>query len=124
MTDYFYKCLPEKTYQNGDYKLEAVQPEHIEKIRQWCNEQMDVLRQTKAISKEAQIQYYENNVWPEINTNHPDKILLSLKSDGELIGYGGLIYISWGNRIADVSFVLNTKIISDNEKYLKIFTIT
>jgi hypothetical protein len=32
MTDYFYKCLPKRIYQNGDYILEAVQSEHIEKV--------------------------------------------------------------------------------------------
>jgi len=108
MTDYLYKCLPQKTYQNGDYILEAVQPEQIEKIRQWRNDQMDILRQSKPISKEEQIQYYENYVWPEMDKNKPDKILFSLKSNGELIGYGGLVNISWEHLRGEMSFLLDS----------------
>ena len=65
------------SYQEGDYELESVQPEHIEKIRQWRNEQMDVLRQSKPISKEQQIQYYEKHIWSELKSSQPKNILLS-----------------------------------------------
>ena len=71
MTDYYYKCLPRRYYEHGDYTLEAVQPEHIEKIRIWRNEQMDVLRQPKPILKEQQIQYYEKHIWSELKSNQP-----------------------------------------------------
>ena len=39
-------------FQNENYTLETVQPEHIEKIRKWRNEQLEVLRQSKPISKD------------------------------------------------------------------------
>ena len=117
MTDYFYKCLPKRIYQNGDYILEAVQPEQIEKIRQWRNDQMDILRQSKPISKEEQIQYYENYVWPEMYKNKPDKILFSLKSNGELIGYGGLVNISWEHLRGEMSFLLDSNRANNNGTY-------
>jgi len=63
MTEYYYQCLPKRLYQKGNYTLEAVQSEHIEKVRQWRNEQMDILRQSNPISKDDQIQYYENHIW-------------------------------------------------------------
>ena len=84
MTDHFYKCLPKRTYQMGEYSTGAVQPEHIEIIRQWRNEQMDVLRQSKAISKEQQIMYYEKHIWPELKNDEPKQILLSFLSNNKL----------------------------------------
>ena len=66
-----YKCLKEKTFENGEYTIEAVLPEHIEKIRQWRNEQMDVLRQSKAVSKEQQIMYFEKHIWSELKNDEP-----------------------------------------------------
>jgi len=86
----FYKCLPQRIYQNGEYTIEAVQPHHIERIRQLRNEQMDLLRQENPISKEEQIQYYEKYIWPELKSDNPKNILLSYKYKDELIGYGGL----------------------------------
>ena len=117
MTDFHYKCLPKKTYQDEDYIIEAVQPEHIEIIRQWRNKQVNVLRQSKPISKEEQKYYYETNVWPELTSDQPQKILLSFKYKGELIGYGGLVNISWVNLRAEISFLCDTKIASDHKIY-------
>ena len=123
MISYYYKCLPRKIYQVSDYTLEAVQSEHIEKIRIWRNEQMDVLRQSSPISKEEQIHYYENQVWREMDKNHPDKILLSIMVNGELIGYGGLTNISWTNLRGEISFMLDTKIANTKKDYGESFPI-
>ena len=101
----FYKCLPQKTYKIEEYVYEAVQHEDIESIRQWRNEQVDVLRQTHDIGREEQIEYFKNNVWPEMGTDHPDKILISIKINGKLIGYGGLVNISWTNLRGEISFL-------------------
>ena len=70
---------------------------------------MYVLRQSNPISKEEQIQYYEKNIWSELNNDYPDKILLSLKHDNKLIGYGGFVNISWPNSRGKISFLLDTK---------------
>ena len=123
MISYYYKCLSRKIYQVSDYTLEAVQSAHIEKIRIWRNEQMDVLRQSSPISKEEQIHYYENQVWREMDKNHPDKILLSIMANGELIGYGGLTNISWANLRGEISFMLDTKIANTKKDYGESFPI-
>ena len=123
MTDYYYKCLPQKTYQNGDYTLEAVQSKHVEKIRQWRNGQMDVLRQSKPISKKSQITYYENYVWPQLNSDAPTQILLAYKYKKKLIGYGGLVNITWIDNKAEVSFLLDTNRINDKALYRKEFSL-
>jgi len=123
MIEYYYKCLPKRCYHNGDYTLEAVQPDHIEKIRQWRNEQMDVLRQSKLISNEEQIAYYEKHVWPEMIKKYPDKILFSLKYDGGFHGYCGLVNISWENLRGEISFLLETQIANRRKDYNEIFPI-
>lgn len=117
----YYKCLAKKTYQNGYYTLEAVQPEDIEKIRQWRNEQIDVLRQSKPISKEEQIAYYKRYIWSELKSNQPKNILLSYKYKNKLIGYGGLVNLSWQDKKAEISFIVNTSITKDSIKYKNIF---
>ena len=117
MTDYYYKCLPRRYYEHGDYTLEAVQPEHIEKIRIWRNEQMDVLRQPKPILKEQQIQYYEKHIWSELKSNQPKNILLSYKHQNILIGYGGLVNLSWVDKRGEMSFLLDSSIVeNDNHR--------
>jgi RimJ/RimL family protein N-acetyltransferase len=115
----FYKCLPQKTYKSEEYVYEAVQHEDIESIRQWRNEQMDVLRQTHAIGREEQIEYFKNNVWPEMGKDQPDKILLSIKSNGKLIGYGGLVNISWTNLRGELSFLIDSNRINNRNIYHK-----
>ena len=70
---------------------------------------MYVLRQSNPLLKEEQIQYYEKNLWSELNNDCPDKILLSLKYDNQFIGYGGLVNISRPNSGGELSFLLDTK---------------
>lgn len=36
----------------------------------------------------------------------PTNILLAIRLDGKLIGYGGLVHISWQDKRAEVSFLL------------------
>ena len=121
MTDHFYKCLKKITYQMGEYSTETVQPGHIELIRQWRNEQMDVLRQSKAISERQQIEYFEKHVWPELNKNQPKQILLSFFSKNKLIGYGGLVNISWDHLRAEISFLCDPRVVGKVQIYRKCF---
>ena len=121
MTEHYYECLPKRRYQQGNYTLEAVQSEHIEKIRQWRNKQMDVLRQSNPISKDDQIQYYENHIWSELKSDEPKNILLSYKFKDELIGYGGLVNISWENLRGEISFLLRTDIANTKKDYDEYF---
>ena len=46
---------------------------------------MDVLRQSKPISKESQITYYENHIWPQLNSDTPTQILFAYKYKKKLI---------------------------------------
>lgn len=101
-----YRAMPRLRLQDRDLSLRAVQPADIESIRQWRNAQMDVLRQTSVISPEAQQRYFAEHVWPQKDKLHPKQILLAIERSGELIGYGGLVHISWPDLRAEVSFLL------------------
>jgi RimJ/RimL family protein N-acetyltransferase len=78
-------------------------------IRIWRNNQKKILRQNKNINTKNQKNYFKNFYKQNCLKKKPQNILFALK-DKKLIGYGGLTNISWENRRAEVSFLLNTKI--------------
>lgn len=90
--------------------MRAVYPGDIEAIRQWRNAQMDVLRQTSVISVEAQRRYFEEHIWPDKVSRYPRQILLAIESDGNLVGYGGLVHIAWEDKRAELSFLLDPRL--------------
>lgn len=107
-TRYFYSCLDRQEWVEGDYSLTPISPSAIESIRVWRNAQMDVLRQSRIISQSEQMGYFNKHIWPEMHLQHPKNILLSFFYKKDLIGYGGLVHISWENKRAEISFLLNT----------------
>jgi Acetyltransferases, including N-acetylases of ribosomal proteins len=97
----------------GSVVVRAVEPEHIEAIRCWRNAQIDVLRQSRAITAEEQAAYFERVIWPDKGSDRPANILLGLFEHGRMIGYGGLVHIAWDYGRAEVSFLLATEIAQD-----------
>jgi RimJ/RimL family protein N-acetyltransferase len=116
-----YKILPSHPIVSGEIELAAVQLGEIEKIRQWRNQQMNVLRQSKEISREDQVRYFENKVWQDLESSTPNQILLSIYKNEVHIGYGGLVHISWENFRAEISFLLDTSLGEESETYTKVF---
>lgn len=102
-----YRCLTEPAFHCDDYTLLSVRPEDIESIRQWRNSQMNVLRQDREITPEAQEQYYSREIWPTMQEDTPRQILFSFLHRGKLIGYGGLVYLNWQVRKAEVSVLFD-----------------
>ena len=117
-----YKCLPQEKITIGNYSIETVQDADIESIRCWRNSQMDVLRQSKSISEEEQIKYYQNVIWPSMNEPNPKTILLRYLLDEKLIGYGGLVNIAWEHRRAEVSFLLNPSLAAEMDTYANCYS--
>jgi hypothetical protein len=113
----YYKILKCSKYSNHPYSLTTVSENHIESIRGWRNDQVEVLRQDGEISKNNQIKYYENVVWPELNLSEPGRLLFSFFKDSELIGYGGLVHIDWERMSAEMSFLLSTKRMKNDSQY-------
>ena len=106
---------------DGSAAVRAVEPEHIEPIRCWRNAQIDVLRQSRAITAEEQIAYFKRVVWPDKASDHPSNILLGLFEKDRIIGYGGLVHIAWDYARAEVSFLLATEIAHDDAVVATLF---
>lgn len=101
--------------------MRAVAPEDIELIRQWRNEQLDVLRQPAPISVDEQKVYFSECVWPSMNTKHPRQVLLAIERRGQFIGYGGLVHCDWQARRAEISFLLRPDIEAEKTWMSEIF---
>ncbi|QHE83766.1 GNAT family N-acetyltransferase [Hydrogenophaga sp. BPS33] len=112
-----YVCLPAETVTQAAFSLVPVQDDHIESIRIWRNEQIDVLRQATPIEKEQQVAYFQNNIWPSMEEAQPRNILLSFLENERPIGYGGLVHIAWEHQRAEVSFLVNTPLARDVPAY-------
>ena len=106
-----YKCLKEKKYVKNNIFIQAISPKDIEMIRSWRNKQIEILRQNKKISKKNQLDYFKNHVWKIMSKKHPEQILFSILENKILLGYGGLTNISWKNKRAEISFLLDTKLV-------------
>ena len=100
---------------DGSILVRAIEPEHIELIRTWRNAQIDVLRQTRPITTEEQIAYFDRAIWPDKEVDQPANILLGLFQNDRLIGYGGLVHIAWDYARAEVSFLLDPETAGEDE---------
>lgn len=102
-----YRCLSQGEYQLDNYQLLSVRPVDIQSIRHWRNEQMPLLRQDREITPEAQEHYFAREIWPTMNEDHPRQILFSFLNRQQLIGYGGLVYMDWVAKKAEVSVLFD-----------------
>ena len=89
----------------------------FELLRMWRNQQKNILRQVNNINKKDQkeyfIDFYKNNCL----SKSPSNIIFGINNEKKLIGYGGLVNISWKNKRAEVSFLLNTTVAKNKKKY-------
>jgi len=114
---YPYLCLKSNYFESKKYHLTPLSNDHIESIRIWRNKQKDVLRQNQNIQKTEQITYFKKNIWPQSKILKPKNILMGFFHMNKLIGYGGLVHISWENRRAEVSFLLDDSIVKQLDLY-------
>jgi len=89
---------------------------------QWRNEQIDVLRQKKMLTKEIQIKYYNEKIFPEYKKKFSEQILFGLTNNNILIGYGGLVHISWEDKRSELSFLVDTKRAKNRKVYKQDFS--
>jgi RimJ/RimL family protein N-acetyltransferase len=116
-----YLCLSAPVYHYKGYSITAIQPDQIETIRIWRNEQMDILRQDKPLSCRDQEHYFESVIWPSLHEKQPKQIIFAIKHNDAFIGYGGLVHISWRDLRAEVSFLLATELMKNHELYTTTF---
>jgi hypothetical protein len=118
-----YTCLKKQLYSIDEFSMRPIQASDIESIRLWRNSQMEILRQKKELTSEDQVRYFNNVVWPSMQLPEPDQILFGFTKNGKLIGYGGLVHISWIDFRAEVSFLLDNELVGDSSLYREYFLI-
>jgi hypothetical protein len=102
-----YVILKNQRYEYNDYSLLTIQPEFIQSIRIWRNQQISFLRQKSIITELEQIYYFNESVWPDMNSQKPRNILMGYFKNKLLIGYGGFVHISWEDKRAEISVLLS-----------------
>lgn len=103
-----YLCLTDNCFSTGDYSLVPIRYEDREVIRQWRNEQIYHLRQSKPLTVEDQDRYFSTTVADLFKQSKPGQLLFSYLEKGVCIGYGGLVHINWESRHAEISFIMQT----------------
>lgn len=112
-----YKALDVNIFSRYNYTLAPIREEDMELIRVWRNTQMDVLRQKNEISKEEQNRYFHKIIKPLFTKQHPPQLLFSFFENSKLIGYGGLVNISWIDKRAEMSYLAETQRAKNNLQY-------
>ena len=85
-------------------------------IKNWRNEKMDVLRQKKTLTDNDQVAY-----WKTVSSSDHTK-LFSIKQNGVLIGYFGLVHIDYENKHAEISFLMDPKFPENTDRYAELFS--
>ncbi len=107
----------------GKYSIIPLRKCDIQKIREWRNEQINVLRQQIPLTKETQLRYFIDTIEKSFYKNKPDLILFSFLHDGHCIGYGGLVHMNWNSKRGEISFISNTIRTKSKSIYQKDFSI-
>ncbi len=103
-----YPILKRKEFKQGNYKIVPIRDQDKFEIMQWRNDQIDVLRQNMPLTRDMQTRYFKEVVMKELKMDKPNQILVSYLFNDILIGYGGLVHISWIDKRGEVSFLLET----------------
>jgi RimJ/RimL family protein N-acetyltransferase len=95
----------------------------VESIRKWRNEQIDILRQNKPLTKDEQSKYYHQVIKKSFYEKKPKIILFSFLIKNNCIGYGGFVHIDWNSKKAELSIIFDTNRTKKQETYKKEFSI-
>jgi RimJ/RimL family protein N-acetyltransferase len=117
-----YKKLSKQIFIYKDYSIIPIRLNDRFKIRNWRNEQIEILRQDHYLTIKEQNEYFKNTVKKSFEVIEPNQLLFSFLFKKQLIGYGGLVHIDWTNRNSEISFLIDTKLNKTNFKeYWNIF---
>jgi RimJ/RimL family protein N-acetyltransferase len=115
-----YQCIKIDFPAYESLSIRPIRYENKDKIRIWRNDQINILRQARPLSKSDQDTYFKNVIESLFDQRNPDQIIVGLYDVEELIGYGGLVHIDWGNKHAEISFLLSSEI-NSKKNYLSCF---
>jgi len=115
-----YKALNNQEYSFNEYSIVPIRSQDRFSIMKWRNEQIYHLRQDKPLTVENQEYYFKNVVSKLFNQVEPNQILFSFLEKEQCIGYGGLVYINWIDKNAEISFIMETAL--ENERFDEIWS--
>lgn len=100
--------------------LYPVSKEHLSKLKDWRNSQMDVLRQWKPLTD------YNQEIWFQELSKDDNQIVFSIRiSDKDdnlsFIGYCGITNMDFINRRGEISFLINPTRLQDKDLYREDF---
>lgn len=116
-----YNCLKCNSFVDGEFEIRPISINDIEQIRFWRNMQMDVLRQKRVITSSEQIVYFNDILLPLLTQEFPEQIIFSYFKSNILIGYGGLVHLSWEDKRAELSFLLDPEFVRLENLYEEYF---
>lgn len=112
-----YIALKKNEFSHGDYSLIPIHCKDMERIRKWRNAQIYVLRQSDILSSHDQKLYYDDIIKPSFYDKNTRLLLFSFIKNNQLIGYGGLVNISWKDKRAEMSFLLDDQRALNESRY-------
>ena len=108
-----YKCLLQNKFSDGEYIIVPLRYGDRIDIMNWRNEQIYHLRQQKPLTEKSQEDYFNRTVAKLFDQEKPNQILFSYLKNCKCIGYGGLVHINWKEKNAEISFIMNTELESN-----------
>ncbi len=112
-----YSFLKFNDYSVNNYSLLPLRYEDIFKVKKWRNDQIDILRQNKILSDLDQENFYQGLIEKSFYNSNPNEILFSFLLNDVCIGYGGIVYVDWEKKTAEISFINETKRSIQNQIY-------
>ncbi len=112
-----YKALRKQEFSYLDYRIKPIRYEDRFLIMKWRNEQIYHLRQNELLTTDKQTKYFDFIVSKLFEEPKPEQILFSYLKGDQCIGYGGLVHINWEDSNAEISFIINTEL--ETEEYSK-----
>jgi len=105
-----YIDLQKQTFSIGDFSIVPIRFQDRLKIMNWRNEQLYHLRQQTVLTKDSQDHYFSTVISRLFETKKPSQLLFSFLEKDKCIGYGGLVHISWTDKNAEISFIMDTSL--------------
>ena len=102
---------------NAKLLFSNIKKEHLFLIKDWRNQQRDILRQVKLLTDGDQKKWFAKI------QKDKTQVLFSITEDKKLIGYCGLTNIDYNNKRAEISFLENPKRADNKEMYEKDFLV-
>ncbi len=102
-------CLRRRTgCAAGRYALRPLRWDDREPIRQWRNDQIDVLRQAGPCPPRTRTATTSTSSRRRWTRSGHRQVLVAMTEDDALVGYGGVVHLSWSDRRGEVSFLTDT----------------